>query len=365
MLLRLDLQLFAGEKTEKATPHKRQETRKKGEVAKSQEVSSALTLLLCFAFFMVGGGEKLMEGSLNIFKHSYQEYLLWDMSLSSTQLLFNQLLWDVVKLVSPIFAVAFIAGVLANYMQVGFMFNPESLQMKLNKLNPIEGAKRIFSLRSLVELLKSILKMAVTFGIGWWVIIRQIEELITIGAKNIWDAARFIGSLTIQVGIWIAVVLAVLAAADYAYQKYEHEKKMRMSKQDIKDEYKKMEGDPLIKGKRRAKQQQLSMNRMMQELPNADVVITNPTHFAVAIRYDFDTMAAPIVIAKGKDHVALKIKEVAKQNKIMTVENKPLARALFAAVEIGEPIPEDLFNAVGEILAYVYYQEGRYKGMMA
>lgn len=138
-----------------------------------------------------------------------------------------------------------------------------------------------------------------------------------------------------------------------------------MSKQDIKDEYKKMEGDPVIKGKRRARQRQIAMNRMIQEVPKADVVITNPTHFAVAIRYDFGTMDAPEVIAKGKDHIALKIKEIAKQHKIMTVENRPLARSLFAAVEIGETIPEELFNAVGEILAYVYYQEGRYKGMMA
>jgi flagellar biosynthetic protein FlhB len=364
MLLRLDLQLFSGEKTEKATPHKRQETRKKGEVAKSPEVASALTLLLCFSFLMIGG-KTIFVGCLNIYRHSFQEYLLWDISISSTQLLFNQLLWDVVKLVAPVFAVVLVSGVLANYVQVGFMFNPEALKIKLEKLNPLEGAKRIFSLRSLVELIKSILKITLTGGIVYWMIWRQKNELFSIGKLTIWDAASFIGSLTIQIGIVVAISLMVLAAGDYLYQKFEYEKKLRMSKQDILDEYKKMEGDPVIKGKRRAKQRELSMNRMMQEVPRADVVITNPTHFAVAIRYDLDTMAAPEVIAKGKDHIALKIKEIAKQHKIVTVENKPLARALFAAVEIGQPIPEDLFNAVGEILAYVYYQEGRYKGMMA
>jgi flagellar biosynthetic protein FlhB len=364
MLLRLDLQLFSGEKTEKATPHKRQETRKKGEVAKSPEVASALTLLLCFSFLMIGG-QTIFLGCLNIYRRSFQEYLLWDFSISSTQLLFNQLLWDVVKLVAPVFAVVLVSGVLANYVQVGFMFNSEALKMKLEKLNPLEGAKRIFSLRSVVELIKSILKILLTGGIVYWMIMRQKNELFSIGKLNIWDAASFIGSLTIQIGIVVAISLMVLAAGDYLYQKYEFEKKLRMSQQDIKDEYKKMEGDPVIKGKRRAKQRELSMNRMMQEVPRADVVITNPTHFAVAIRYDLETMAAPEVIAKGKDHIALKIKEIAKQHKIVTVENKPLARALFAAVEIGQPIPEDLFNAVGEILAYVYYQEGRYKGMMA
>ncbi|WP_413300334.1 flagellar biosynthesis protein FlhB [Bacillus sp. 1P10SD] len=364
MLLRLDLQLFSGEKTEKATPTKRREVRKKGQIAKSPEVSSALTLLLSFSFFMIGG-KSFIEGCLNIYRHSFQEYLLWDLSISSTQLLFNQLLLDVTKLVAPIFGVVLVAGVVANYMQVGFMFNIESLKMNLGKLNPLEGAKQIFSLRAVVELIKSILKIVITSSIVYILIWKQKDELFSIGEKNLYESARFIGSLTVQIGITIAACLIVLAAADYFYKWFEHEKKIRMSKQDIKDEHKKSEGDPLIKGKRRAMQQQLSMNRMMQELPKADVVITNPTHFAVAIKYDFETMAAPEVIAKGKDHIALKIKEIAKENKIMTVENKPLARALFASVEIGQPIPEELFNAVGEILAYVYYQEGRHKGMMA
>jgi flagellar biosynthetic protein FlhB len=223
----------------------------------------------------------------------------------------------------------------------------------------------MFSLRALVELFKSILKIifigVVVFSLIW----KRKQELLIIGEKSIFDASRLIGSLVIQIGLAAAACLAVLAAADYLYQKFEYEKKLRMSKQDIKDEYKKMEGDPFIKGQRRARQRELSMNRMMQEVPKADVVITNPTHFAVAIRYDFKSMAAPEVIAKGQDHIALKIKEIAKQNEIMTVENRPLARALFAAVEIGQPVPEEMFNAVGEVLAYVYYQEGRYKGMMS
>jgi len=363
MLLRLDLQLFSGEKTEKATPHKRRETRKKGEVAKSPEVAQAVTLLFCFAFLMISG-KSIIAGCLDIYRRSFQEYLRWDLSVSSVQLLFNQLLWDVVKLVSPIFAVVLVAGVGANYLQVGIMFNPESLKMKLGKLDPIQGFKRMFSLRSLVELLKSILKMVLTASIAWMMIWKQKDEFLLIGQKSLWDSARFIGTLTVQIGIVVAISLVVLAAGDYFFQKFEFEKKIRMSKQDIKDEYKKMEGDPFIKGKRRAKQREMSMNRMMQEVPKADVIITNPTHYAVAIRYDLETMDAPVVIAKGKDYIALKIKEIAKQNKIMTVENRPLARSLFASVEIGESIPEEMFNTVGEILAYVYYQEGRYKGMM-
>jgi flagellar biosynthesis protein FlhB len=362
-MLRVNLQFFAEEKTEKATPTKRRDARKKGQVAKSPEVSSALTLLLCFSYLMIGG-KSLIEGCLNIFRRSFQEYLLWDITIASTQLLFNQLLWATVKLVAPIFAVVVIGGVVANYAQVGLMFNLESVKMNLGKLNPLQGAKRILSIRSLVELIKSILKIVITSSICFLMIWRQKDELFSMGKKNLWDSSRVIGSLALQLGITVAILLAVLAAADYLYQKLEYEKQLRMSKQEIKDEYKKMEGDPVIKGKRRAIQRQMAMNRMIQEVPKADVVITNPTHFAVAIRYEFGTMDAPEVIAKGQDHIALKIKEIAKQHKIMTVENKPLARALFSAVEIGESVPEELFNAVGEVLAYVYFQEGRYKGMM-
>ncbi len=355
---------MAEEKTEKATPQKRRDARKKGQIAKSAEVSSALIFLFAFSFFLFGG-KSFIEGCFYLYRHSFQEYMLWDLSIKSTQLLFNQLLWDAAKLVGPIFAVVVAASLAANFAQVGFMINFESLKMNFGKLNPIQGAKHIFSLRAIVELIKSILKIALISSIVGSMIWKAKNELFSLGEKSIWDSSRFIGSLTLQMGIAAAGCMVVLAAADYLYQKYEYEKKLRMSKQEIKDEYKKMEGDPIIKGKRRAKQRQIAMNRMIQEVPKADVVITNPTHFAVAIRYDFETMDAPQVIAKGQDHIALKIKEMAKQHKVMTVENRPLARALFASVEIGETIPDELFNAVGEILAYVYYQEGRYKGMMA
>ncbi|WEG11227.1 flagellar biosynthesis protein FlhB [Pullulanibacillus sp. KACC 23026] len=363
-MLRLDLQFFAGEKTERATPNKRREARKKGQVAKSQEVSSAFTLLLAFVFFMIGG-KTFVEGCFNIYRDTFQDSMLLNLTISSTQQLFGQLLLESVKLVGPLLLVVLGAGLFANFVQVGFMFNMESLKMNLGKMNPLEGFKRLFSLRSLVELIKSILKMTITGFIVFTEIWNKRDLIVSIGQKSIWDASRLIGSLTIEIGLTASASLMVLAVADYLYQRFEYEKKLRMSKQDIKDEHKKMEGDPVIKGKRRARQRQMAMNRMMQDVPKADVIITNPTHFAVAIHYDIETMDAPKVIAKGQDHVALKIKEIAKEHKIMTVENRPLARTLFATVEIGETIPEELFNAVGEILAYVYYQEGRHKEMMA
>ncbi|MHC0038147.1 flagellar biosynthesis protein FlhB [Pseudoneobacillus sp. C159] len=363
-MLRLDLQFFSGEKTEKATPHKRKDARKKGQIAKSMEVSPAFTLLFTFSFLLIFG-KHMLEGMLNIYRHSFQEYLLWDVTMSSTRVLFNQLVVDSVKLVAPIFLVVVLVSLVANYIQVGFMFNPDLLKVKFEKLNPIQGAKQILSIKSLVELLKALFKILIISFLSYKLIMGKMPDLVKISEKGIWDATRLIGLLSVQIGIVISASLIVLSVFDYLFKKHEHEKKIRMSKQDIKDEHKKMEGDPHVKGQRKAIQRQMAQNRMMQDVPKADVVITNPTHFAVAIRYDMKEMIAPIVIAKGQDHVALKIKELAKENKIMIVENKPLARALFSSVEIGEAIPEDLFNAVGEILAYVYYQEGRYKGMMA
>ncbi|MBL4952959.1 flagellar biosynthesis protein FlhB [Neobacillus sp. OS1-32] len=363
MLLHLDLQLFSGEKTEKATPTKRREVRKKGQIAKSIEISSAFTLLFSFACLMVWG-KSFIEGCLDIYRHTYREYLLWDLSISSTKLLFNQLLLDAVKIIAPILLVVLIVGIATNLMQVGFMFNFSLIKVDFKKLDPLQGLKRLFSLRSLVELIKSILKITIVGVVVFVVIWQKKNDFLVLGEKNIWDVSSFIASLILQIGLAASAALLVLAVGDFIYQKYSFEKKIRMSKQEIKDEFKKMEGDPVIKGKRRAIQRQMAMNQMIREVPKADVVITNPTHFAVAIRYDIKTMDAPQVIAKGRDYIALKIKEVAKEHKVTIVENRPLARALFAAVEIGETIPEELFNAVGEILAYVYYQDGRYKGMM-
>jgi flagellar biosynthesis protein FlhB len=363
-MIQIDLQFFSQEKTEKATPKRRQDARQKGQVAKSPEVSSAVILLFVFTFLIIGG-KTFIEGTLQIYQRCFQDFLLWDGTFPSTQLIFKILLLDMAKILAPFFVITLAAGVFSNYIQSGFLFSMEALKLNLEKIDPIKGVKRLISLRSLVELVKSFLKIVISSGVAFWVIWRRKEELFSIGQKSIWDACGMIGSLVFQLGIATAASLIVVAVLDFLYQRFEHEKQLRMSKQDIKDEHKKTEGDPMIKGKRRSIQRQLAMSRMMQEVPKADVIITNPTHFAVAILFDMNSMDAPQVIAKGKDHIALKIKEIAREHHIMTVENKPLARALFASVEIGDQIPEELFNAVGEILAYVYFQDNRYKEMMA
>lgn len=357
-LLRLDLQFFAEEKTEKATPQKRQETRKKGQVARSAEVPAALIMfgaILLLTFF----GEWMLDKLLAIYRITFTQFLNWEITPKNTKTLFEQMSMEAVSILAPIMLVALVFGILGNFIQVGSLFTTEPLKAKLERINPIQGAKKIFSLRSLVELVKSLLKIAIISACAYMVLWQEKDELLLLSQKSIGDALSYLGSLTAKLGLVAAVVLLVLAIFDYMYQRFEHEKSIRMSKQDIKDEFKKTEGDPLIKSKIKERQRQMSMNRMIQDLPNADVLITNPTHYAVAIRYDAESMEAPQVIAMGKDHLALKIKEKARELDIVIMENRPLARALYSQVEVGDYVPEELFVAVAEVLAYVYRLKGK------
>lgn len=351
--LPVDLQFFAGEKTEQATPKKKQETRKKGQVAKSTDINSAIMLLLTFIFLWLIGGYAGKQ-IITFLQFMYMEYLLFELTDENVQSLFIEITTQSVIIVAPIMLVAFLAAIFSNYLQVGFLFAPEAIQMKLSKLNPIEGFKKIYSVKAIVEFLKSILKIClvglVTFTILWL----NVDQVLILSLIPVADSFSFVGNLTVTMGIAVSILLIFLAVLDYMYQRYDHAKNIKMSKQDIKDEYKKTEGDPLIKSKIKEKQRQMAMQRMMQEVPKADVVITNPTHYAVALKYDGNKMDAPVVIAKGVDFIAQKIKGIAKHNEIITVENRPLARALYDQAEIGDEVPEELFKAVAEVLAYVY-----------
>ncbi|RAV03526.1 flagellar biosynthesis protein FlhB [Paenibacillus sp. YN15] len=358
MRYKLNLQLFAGEKTEPATPKKRADARKKGQVAKSAELPGALILLFCFMTLLMFGGYMkdrmflLMQGTL-------KDYLTNDITVANVMPLMTDLLAQVLLLLAPIFAVTVLVGILANYMQIGFLLTGEAFKIKFSKINPIEGAKRIFSLKSLVDFAKTLLKLTLIGYLVYSSLWGEKENLVNLAHLPLADVLAYVARLTVMMGIKIGVALVILSIFDYMYQKYEYEKNLRMSKQDIKDEYKKSEGDPQIKGKIKEKQRRMALARMMQDVPKADVVITNPTHFAVAIQYDNGKMDAPRVVAKGTDFVALKIKEVAKENGVITMENRPLARALYDQVEIGQTIPAELFQAVAEVLAYVYRLKGR------
>ena len=356
LYIRLDLQFFAGEKTEKATPKKREDERKKGRIAKSQDVNTALLLLFSFIVLAVLGS-MMKDNMLTLYTSSFTEYIHWDITEDSIMKLLKEVLMQFAVIVAPVMIVSFIISIAANLLQVGILFTTEPLKFDLKKIDPIKGAKRIFSIRALVELLKSFLKIAFIGSITFTVIWIFKDEMMMLALKHPINAVAFFGRVTIVMGVAATIALLCLAVLDYMYQKYDFEKNIRMSKQDIKDEYKNVEGDPLIKSKLREKQKQFAMRRMMEEVPQADVVITNPTHYAIAIKYDEEVAAAPIVVAKGTDKTAQKIKEIAKENDVMTVENRPLARSLFELVDINEPIPEQFYQAVAEILAFVYKLE--------
>lgn len=351
--MRLDLQWFAQEKTEPATPKKRQEARQKGQVAKSPELPSAFILLFSFMILFMFGGF-FRERFFGLFTVSFNDYMRMELSQGNVIAIFRELAMSGVLLLAPLFIGAVVVALVVNYVEVGFLFTTHPLKPSLNKLNPISGFKRIFSLRSLVNLLKSLFKLLIVGLVVFSVLNSKKSGLFALSDMPVEYLFGFAGGITLELGLKIGVALVILAILDYFYQRYEYLKSLRMSKQDIKDEHKKMEGDPLVKNRIREKQRRVALRRMMQEVPKADVVITNPTHYAVALRYDASKMDAPQVIAKGQDYIALKIREVAREHGIVIMENKPLARALYDKVDIGGFVPADLFQAVAEVLAYVY-----------
>ena len=354
--LKLDLQFFAGEKTEKATPKKREDERKKGKVAKSQDINTALILFFSFILLFVLG-TFMKERMQDLYIESFTEHIHEEVDYNSIMKLLKQKLIEFGMIVLPIMGVVAVVSVAANLVQIGFLFTGEPLKFDLKKIDPISGAKRIFSIRAIVELLKSMFKIVVIGTITFSVILIYKDDMMMLAMKAPENAVAFFGHTTIVMGNSATIALLFLAVLDYMYQKFDFEKNIRMSKQDIKDEHKNVEGDPLIKSRMREKQRQIATSRMMQEVPKADVVITNPTHYAIAIKYDEETAAAPYVLAKGTEQTAQKIKEIAKEHDIMTVEDRPLARAMYDMVEVNEVIPEEFYQAVAEILAYVYQVE--------
>ena len=351
MLFSFDLQLFAGEKTEEPTAKKRADAKKKGQVGKSQEINAAFVMMAGFVILYNLGGNALQE--IMTYSSSIFGHLVMETDEESVMQLFISIIIVLAKTSLPMMVFIMIIGLAINFFQVGLNFNTEAIGFKPDKLNPINGFGRIFSKRSLVELVKSIIRIVV---IGFFIYDYMVAEILQMPKLiflELGEATDKISSVIFMLAFKILGVFFVMAAADLYYQKWQTTQDLKMSKQDIKDEFKQTEGDPQIKGKIKSKQRQMAMARMMQEVPQADVIVTNPTHFAVAMSYK-PGMAAPIVVAKGQDHVAQRIKEIAREHKVPIVENKPLARALFAAVEIGDSIPQELYKAVAEVLAYVY-----------
>lgn len=369
MILEYNLQFFAkegqgGEKTEPATAKKLQDARKEGQVAKSREIANGLGLLALFLVlkFWVGNMANQM---LSIFSKVYNDIpevvTFWHgfMPTNDTRIVFQNMMLDVVILCGPILIVGVLVAFLSDVAQVGWKPTGKPMQPKFNKLNPISGFKRIFSANSVVELIKSLAKIGLILIICYRYLADKWSLLYLLYDMPLLQALQLVAETVTDLGIQIAAVYMIIALGDFIYQKVKFSRDMRMTKQEIKEEYKQQEGDPQIKGKIRQKMREVSQRRMMQNLPQADVVITNPTHYAVAIKYDPQVADAPLVIAKGADYLAARIKEVARENKIEIVENKPLARMLYANVDIGQAVPPELYQAVAEVLAFVYKLQGK------
>ncbi|WP_378951853.1 flagellar biosynthesis protein FlhB [Pelosinus sp. sgz500959] len=347
-----DLQLFAGEKTEEATPKRKEEARQKGQVAKSMEINSVFVIVAAFLTLKVIGSY-LYDQLAGYMKFIFSNLVLDDFTITSVQHVFIGFSIVFLKTALPVMCVIVVVALFINFMQVGFAFSLEPLMPNFDKINPLSGFGRLFSKRSLVELSKSLLKIAIVGGFVYRFMMKQTKQVPTLISSELIDSLHLTASLILDLVFNISTVLFILAVFDYMYQWWENQESMKMSKEDIKQEYKQAEGDPQLKGKIKERQRAMAMQRMMQDVPKADVVVTNPTHFAVALKYD-QNMLAPVVVAKGQNLIAQKIKDLAKEHKVPVVENKMLARALYAGVEISQPVPHELYQAVAEVLAYVY-----------
>jgi len=353
-LLRINLQLFAEEeKTEDATPHKKREVRKEGQVARSSDLNAVANLLAIFllVFFM-------------------HRYFIWELyrftSLALTEgmlrtLTDSELLYVFVessvfmfKFLAPIFVIGLVAGLAANLGQVGFLFAPKVIQPKLSNINPVQGFKRLFSKRSLVDLLKAIFKVVIVSWVTFVLVKNNFKELLFIIDMSVGQILQVVMKVIFRVAAGAIGVFFAIAVLDYIFQRYEFRQRIKMTRKELKDEFKQTEGDPFIKSKLKERQRQLAQLRMMQSIPEATVVITNPTHLAVALKYETGEQEAPEVVAKGAGYVAEKIVQLAKEHSVPVVENEPVAQFIYKNVEIGEEIPPELYKAVAEILAMIY-----------
>ena len=367
--LPLNLQFFAkdgpgGEKTEEPTAKKLEDARKEGQVAKSKEIANGLGLLALFLLLkiMVGSiGTSFLESFSMVYNRIPVICKLngGASPMGDISVLLRTVMLRLLIILLPVLLIGFAVAFVSDLFQVKWRPTSKPLQPKFSKLNPINGIKKIFSAQSLVELVKSVAKILLIALVTYSYIKKKSGLLYALYDMSMMQAVNLIGETVIELGIRISAIYMIIAGADFMYQKYKFKNDMKMTKQEVKAEYKNAEGDPEIKGKIKARMREASQRRMMQAIPKADVVITNPTHYAVAIRYDTEVAPAPIVVAKGSDYLAQKIKQIARENNVEIVEDKPLARMLFANVDVDKQIPPELYQAVAEILAMVYHAQGK------
>lgn len=369
LLLKYNLQFFAkdgpgGEKTEEPTGKKLNDARKEGQVAKSKEIANAFGILALFIILKVYVGiigTRFIESFHVVYGQIPELVKMYNgnLSVASLQVLLRSMMLRLLTIIAPVLLIGVMVAVICDIVQVKWRPTTKPIKPKFSKLSPVKGFARIFSPNSLVELLKSLLKLVVIGYVVYSYLKGRVGQIFLLYDITLNQAIGLIGEIAIDLGIRIAMVYMVIAFLDFWYQKWKFRQDMKMTKQEVKDEYKNQEGDPQVKAKQKQRMREASMRRMMSQLPEADVVITNPTHYAVAVKYDPEKYDAPYVLAKGEDYLAQKIKDVAREHEIEIVENKPLARMLYANVEIGGLIPPELYQAVAEVLAFVYHLKGK------
>ncbi len=359
LIKKINLQLFAQEeKTEEATPHKKQQTRKKGQVARSSDLNVAFVIfMVVLTLFLIKGyyGEKLTGFIIHIFS----EELTKELTPGHLVYLFKLSIATFFEITAPLFAVAIIIGLITNFFQVGFMITPEAIKPKISNINPIEGFKRILSKKSFVELAKALMKVTIVGLTVFLIVKNNFDQMLFMVDMGLLGITNLAGHTLFKVAIGAALIFILIAILDTIYQKWEFRQRIKMTKHEVKQEYKQTEGDPLIKSKIREKQRSMAMSRMMSQVPEATVVVTNPTHLAIALKYEDGVTDAPVVLAKGAGYVALRIIEIAKENNIPVIENKPAARSMFEIVEVGQEIPFELYQIVAEILATLYRMKNK------
>lgn len=347
------------EKTEKATPRKRQDVRKEGQVLQSREVVTAISVLGTFSLLSLLG--KFMLVRLMDFTEKYISALGENRDITSEYVF--QIAKDIIVLIAvvcgPIMIATGFIAIIATIVQTKGLFSTKSIKFKFSNLNPLKGIKRLFSLQTIISVLKGIIVISIISYIVYDKIVDKLSELSRLFNAEPIQGVAYLGSSVMDIVMAICILFAFVAAGDFLFQWWNFEKKIRMSKEEIKQEYKKLEGDPQIKQRIKQKQQLMAQQRMMSAVPTADVVIKNPTHYAVAIKYDINKDKAPVIVAKGKDFLALKIISIAEDNDVYVTENKPLAQLLYKEAEVGSYIPKDVYNAIAEILILVYNEKGR------
>ncbi|MDR1117327.1 MAG: flagellar biosynthesis protein FlhB [Oscillospiraceae bacterium] len=354
-----------GEKTEKASAKKRKDAKEKGQVLKSSEVNIAVCTTVIFAVLLVMW-PRMTEQFAGIFtdflEPSYVSGMSEELDAQSLSQLFINVLMKMGTILMPVLLCAFLSGIVSNVLQTGFIFTTKTLSPKLERISPLKGFKRIFSAQTVMQLVKSILKVVV---LGY-ILVSEYQKLFpkfpSLVGTNIYTSFLEMMRVAFTIALKMCLAMSAIAAGDFIFQWWKYEKDLMMTKQEVRDEYKLTEGDPQIKSRIRQKQRQMSAMRMMSRVPDADVVITNPTHFAVALRYEDGRSGAPVVVAKGQDFIARKIKEKAREHGIEIVENKPLAQSLYKMCDIDDEIPPDFYQAVADILVYVYKRKkSRYR----